>query len=88
MATVQIELPEELLRTANVSGEQPSLEVAKLIALELFRQHAVSLGRAAELCGIPVEELMRFAAEREVPLHYSLEDLESDRETVKCLPLN
>lgn len=87
MATVQIELPEELLRTAKAFGERPSLEVAKLIALELFREHAVSLGKAAELCGVSVEEFMRFAGEREVPLHYSLEDLESDRETVKGLPL-
>lgn len=87
MVTVQVELPEELLRTANVSTERRSLEVAKLLALELFRERTISLGRAAELCGVPVAEFMQFAAEREVPLHYTLEDLERDRQLIEDLSL-
>lgn len=87
MATIQVELPEELLQVANVSTERPSLEVAKLLALELFRERAISLGRAAELCGAPVAEFMQFAAVREVPLHYALEDLDRDRHLIEGLSL-
>ena len=58
MAKVQIELPEALIRTANLSLNQLSLDVAKMIALELFREYAVSMGKAAELCGVSVEEFM------------------------------
>lgn len=87
MPKVQVELPEELIRTAKISLDQLSLEVAKVIALELFREEVVSIGRAAELCGVSVEEFMQFAAHREVPLHYTLQDFESDRKLVAGLDL-
>jgi predicted HTH domain antitoxin len=90
MATIQVDLPEELLQAARISA-QPSMsasasrEVAKLLALELFREGVVSLGRVAELCGVPQAEFMQFAAEREVALHYSLDDLEHDRQFIESL---
>jgi predicted HTH domain antitoxin len=87
MAKVHVELPVELLRTAGISFDRLSLEVAKVIALELFREQTVSMGRAAELCGVSVEEFMQFAAHREVPLHYTLQDLESDRKLAADLDL-
>ncbi len=91
MTTVQVDLPEELLRAASVfanthSTASASREVAKLLALELFREGEVSLGRAAELCGVSQAEFMQFAAEREVPLHYTIDDLEQDRKFIERLP--
>jgi predicted HTH domain antitoxin len=91
MATVQVDLPEDLLRAAGIyvntySPASASREVAKLLALELYREGAVSLGRAAELCGVSQAEFMQFAAEREVSLHYTLDDLEQDREFIERLP--
>jgi predicted HTH domain antitoxin len=35
-------------------------EAAKLLALELFRKDKVSMGRAAELCHMPLEAFMEF----------------------------
>jgi predicted HTH domain antitoxin len=64
-----------------------SREVAKLLALELFREGEVSLGRAAEFCGASQAEFMQFAADREVPLHYTLDDLEEDRRFIESLPV-
>jgi predicted HTH domain antitoxin len=91
MATVQVDLPEDLLRAASVysnahSPTSASHEVAKLLALELYREGSVSLGRAAELCGVSQAEFMQFAAEREVSLHYTLDDLQQDREFIERLP--
>jgi predicted HTH domain antitoxin len=88
---VQVDLPEELLRAASVfantySSASASREVAKLLALELFREGEVSLGRAAELCGVSQAEFMQFAADREVALHYTLDDLEQDRKFIESLP--
>jgi len=91
MTTVQVDLPAELLKTAKVqiAGQtgraMVSLEVAKLIALELFREGEVSLGRAAELCGVALAEFMDFAAERAVPLHYTPDDLAQDRRLIESL---
>jgi predicted HTH domain antitoxin len=91
MSTVQVDLPEDLLRAASVyanahSPASASREVAKLLALELYREGSVSLGRAAELCDVSQAEFMQFAAEREVALHYTLEDLEQDRRFIERLP--
>lgn len=83
MMTVQVELPGELLQAARINAQ----EVSKLLALELFREDVVSLGRAAELCGAPLAEFMDFAAQREVPLHYAQEDYEQDQLSIeKLLP--
>ena len=91
MTTVQVDLPEDLLRAASVysnalSPTSASRVVAKLLALELYREGSVSLGRAAELCGVSQAEFMQFAAEREVSLHYTLDDLQQDREFIERLP--
>ncbi len=91
MTTVQVDLPEDLLRAASVYSNaltqtSASREVAKLLALELYREGSVSLGRAAELCGVSQAEFMQFAAEREVSLHYTLDDLQQDREFIERLP--
>ena len=92
MSTVQVDLPEELLQAAKISGlefspETISREVAKLLALELFREDVVSLGRAAELCGVSQAEFMEYATDREVPLHYSLYDHTIiDRVAARSLP--
>jgi Uncharacterised protein family (UPF0175) len=51
IAAVNLELPAELVAAARLDeGSSFSREAAKLIALELFREGVVSLGRAAELC--------------------------------------
>jgi predicted HTH domain antitoxin len=87
MNTVQVELAEELLSVAGVQDSPPSQSAAKLIALELFRENRISLGKAAELAGVSVEAFMAFSAEREVPLHYTIEDWEVDQATRRELNL-
>jgi predicted HTH domain antitoxin len=56
-----------------------------LLALELYRENKISLGRAAELSQTPVEVFMVFAGRHDVPMHYSLADLEEDRLTLEWL---
>jgi predicted HTH domain antitoxin len=72
METVDVKLPSELLR--------------RLLALELYREDKVSLGRAAELCQTPLAAFMDFAAKHGVPpLRYSFEDLEKELQTADRL---
>jgi predicted HTH domain antitoxin len=88
MASVDIQLPADLVAAAKLDqGDDVSREAAKLIALELFREDKVSLGRAAALCGMPVEPFMNYAGEHGVPLHYGLEELEQDRRNIARLGL-
>jgi len=75
METVDVKLPSELLRVANLEESSLSQEAARLLALELYREDKVSLGRAAELCQTPVAAFMDFAAKHGVPpLRYSFEE--------------
>ncbi len=81
-----MKLPSELLRVANFEGSSLSQEAARLLALELYREDKVSLGRAAELCQTPLAAFMDFAAKHGVPpLRYSFEDLEEERQTADRL---
>lgn len=86
METVDIKLPSELLRVANLEEGSLSEEAARLLALELYREDKVSLGRAAELCLTPVAAFMDFAAKHGVPpLRYSFEDLEQEKQAADRL---
>jgi len=87
MQTVRVDIPEELVRAAGWSPDNLSVEAVRLLALELYRQDKVSLGRAAELCRMPVEEFMEFSARHNAPFHYGPDDLEQDRRTLERLGL-
>jgi predicted HTH domain antitoxin len=86
METVPVELPSALLKAANLEERDLSQEAARLLALELYREDKVSLGRAAELCQTPLAAFMEFAAKHGVPpLRYSSEDLEEERRSTDRL---
>ena len=86
MENVRVELPLDLLKAANLEGKNLSEEAARLLALELYREDKVSLGRAAELCQTPLAAFMEFAARHSVPpLRYSFDDLEEERRSADHL---
>jgi predicted HTH domain antitoxin len=80
METVNLVLPSALLKAANLEEKNISQRTARLLALELYREEKVSMGRAAELCQAPLAEFMDFAAKHGVPpLRHSFEDLQEER---------
>jgi predicted HTH domain antitoxin len=87
MSSVHLDLPSGLVSVARLNEGDVSQEAAKLIALELFREDRVSMGRAAELCRTPLEEFVQFAADHAVPLYYGIAELEEDRRTMERLGL-
>lgn len=56
-----------------------------LLALELYRENKISLGRAAERCEASLDAFMVFAGRHGVSMHYNLQDLEEDRDTLERL---
>ena len=86
MEMKSLELPVDLLQVVSqISSGNLATETANLLALELFREDKISLGRAAELCRTPIEVFMEFAAEHKAPLHYRSAELEEDRRTLAKL---
>jgi len=85
MDGVQVVLPAELLALAGVDLTNASKDASMLLALELYRENKISLGRAAELSQTAVEAFMVFAGRHEVPIHYGAANLEEDRRTLERL---
>ena len=86
MEMQSLQLPVDLLTVVGEFGSgDVARETARLLALELFREDKISLGRAAELCHTPIEAFMEFAAEHGVPLHYGIAELDEDRRTLAKL---
>jgi len=85
MEKLSVEIPTELVLAAGLDTSNLSAEMVRLLALELYREDRVSLGRASELCQMPVEQFIEFAAQHDVPLHYGVDELEEDRRTLERL---
>jgi predicted HTH domain antitoxin len=86
METKPLELPTDLLQVVSrLNAGDLASETAKLLALELFREDKISMGRAAELCHTPLAAFMEYAAEHRAPLHYGVAELEEDRRTLDKL---
>ena len=55
------------------------------LTVEGYRTERLSLGQAAEFLGVSTMEADRFLKERQVPLPYSVDDLERDRNALKSV---
>ena len=83
-----LELPTDLIRIAQFDTADLSKEAARLLALELFREGRVSIGRAAELSQTPLAAFMDFAARHDVsPIRYGERELDEDRRALAELGL-
>ena len=76
-------IPSELAELARPRGVEEELRL--LVALELYREGRVSLGKAAELAGLSLREFLYELRSRRVPLNYDLEELEEDVKTMRTL---
>jgi predicted HTH domain antitoxin len=73
-----IEIPDEVFKLP--------IDRNKLVidlAAELYRQEKVSLGRAAEIAGIPKMQMQDEVAHRGIEIHYTMEMYEQDMEAVE-----
>ncbi len=88
MATVNVDLPGDLVSVAKLDQGNVSQEAAEFIALELFWEGTVSAGRAAELSATPLGAYMDFVAAHGVPtLNYGMEQFDKDRLTLSMICL-
>lgn len=78
-------LPREIVKICRIREPELPKFLRKTIAVELFREGLVSIGKAAEIAGISRHDMMDILASKKIPLHYSAEDLEKDAKTLKNL---
>ena len=83
MKQIVIQVPDWIME--NISTKHVEKEIKLLISLELYREGRISLGKAAELAGLSIEELLYELRKRDIPINYDLEELEEDLKTIKEL---
>jgi len=72
-------IPDEILVAAHIA----ELELKRELALALFQQERLTLGRASSLAGMSPREFQRLLANRRIPIHYGVEDFEQDLRTLR-----
>ena len=80
-ATLSLEIPRDVLESARMTVADAKLE----LAIALFAANRLSLGKAAELAGLPVAEFQMHLGTRHLGPHYSVDDAREDRETLAAL---
>lgn len=74
MKTIQVEVPEDLLISLNLSDSELAQSMRKVYALELFRTGKVTLGQATELSGMDRWNFMEFLGKNKVSIFNYTED--------------
>lgn len=86
MATRRVEVPEEILRLLEGSrlADWPESERVRVaLAIHLFQEGVVSLGRAAELAGLARTSFESLLIQLSIPtVRYELEDYQEDLRTL------
>jgi predicted HTH domain antitoxin len=80
-ATSVLEVPKDVLDSARLTV--PELKVE--IAVYLYSQGRLSIGKARELAEMTLWEFRQLLASRRIPTHYDVEDLDEDIATLRGL---
>ena len=79
MQTNIIEIPQDILDSARI--KLPDLKVE--LALLLYSQYRLSIGKARELANMSLWEFRQLLGTRKIPAHYDINDLNDDVATLK-----
>lgn len=80
MTAVTFELPDEVVRLLGSDDDLPS-RMRTTIVLDLVRRGLISTGRAAELLGIHVADMLDLISEYQIPMGaITLEEFEREQE--------
>ncbi len=74
-------IPDDILQSARISEAELKLE----IAIMLFQQDKISIGKARRLAEMSLLEFQREIARRNICIHYDVEEFEEDIKTLKQL---
>jgi predicted HTH domain antitoxin len=80
-AIARLEIPQEILDSARMTSDQLLVE----LAVHLYEQGRLSIGKAHELAGLSLWEFRQLLGLRKISPHCEAEDLEQDLETLRHL---
>ena len=79
---VQMELPKNVLIAANISELSASEGVKRLLALFMFKERILSLGKSVEMSGMDKLGFIKYACSMGVSLNYDADDYLEDVESI------
>lgn len=74
----KVDLPREITTIFKIEEKEVPSFIKKTLALELFREKKISLGKAAGIANLSKEEMMGLLAVHKIPLHYTIDELRED----------
>ncbi len=80
---VELKVPKTVVSALGVSAPEMANDFPRRIAVSLYAEGALSLGKAAEMAGLPYAEFMNLLRVRKIPLNYTVAELEGDVETLR-----
>ncbi|OGH61008.1 MAG: hypothetical protein A3G34_16950 [Candidatus Lindowbacteria bacterium RIFCSPLOWO2_12_FULL_62_27] len=78
---MNIQIDEDTAGSLNLTEDQLRFE----LAVGLFVDNKLSLGRAARVAGMDSIQFQRELAARRIPLHYGVEEFRQDLRTIESL---
>ena len=81
-AAPYLEIPQDVLDSARLTIDQLRTE----LAVHLYEQGRLSVGKAHELAGLSLWEFRQVLGSRRIAPHFDSEDLEQDLDTLRDLP--
>lgn len=74
-----VTIPDEVLTAAHMTER----EVKRELALALFQRERLTLPQASRLAGMGQLAFQALLAEREIPIHYGIEEFQEDLRTLR-----
>ncbi|MBN1584655.1 MAG: UPF0175 family protein [Anaerolineae bacterium] len=76
--SIQLEIPDSIVQAMRLPLADQRQQLLTELALALYAQGALSLGKACELAGLDRYEFGLLLGRRDIPRHYTSSDLEDD----------
>lgn len=76
--SLTLEIPDGVSQAMRLPPLEAEARLRLELAVSLYAQEILSLGKAAELAGVSRLEMNGILAKRNVPMHYTPEDLVDD----------
>jgi predicted HTH domain antitoxin len=82
---IMVEIPDDLEVILKIDKKDIPKAVKLYLAIELYRERKISLGKASEIAGISKEEMMKVLSRKGIPISYDIDDLKEDIKRLECL---
>ena len=80
---IKLSLPREIVNILVKKKDEIEPLLRRTIALELFREGIISIGKASEIAGVSKGKMLDILGSMKIPIHYDYSDLKEDMETLK-----